>query len=402
MTKETTTKLINMSGKLRMLLHPKIIYLMNKFSIFLAIVTLTLSINVFAAATEREKLYIAIEGEGKIAVFDTSKQKLLRQIDLSYEQHGMAMSVSPHNVQVAPDGKTVWVTANGSHGGHAGKPNAAEQNEDGDGQHRMVMEAPSDEVLVIDPETDEVIQRIPIGPALHLAHVVLTPDSSTAYVTAQNENAIYKLDAHQYKVTGKLQAPQGSQPHGLRIAPDGSRAYIALLQGKGLGILDLASGKLETVPLNGAAVQTAVTPDGKFVLATLYDTKKLAVYDTQSKSLHDIELLKGAMGPVQLYPTPDSRFVYVADQGHYFGQSDSQWIYKVDLAKSSVIWSVKAGTAPHGIVIAKDGKSAYVTNIVSDDMSVIDLKTDMETARIPVGKEPNGISLWSRDTGGTP
>jgi YVTN family beta-propeller protein len=374
---------------------------MNKLHIsnLLAMVTLVLNFNVFAGAVEEEKLYVAIEGEGKVAVFDTATRKLLRQIDLSYEQNGMAMSVSPHNVQVAPDGKTVWVTANGSHGGHGGKPSAEHKNDDGSG---IVMETPTDEVLVIDPETDTLIQRIPIGPALHLAHVVLTPDSSTVYVTAQNENAIYKLDAHQYKMTGKLQAPQGSQPHGLRIAPDGSRAYIGLLQGKGLGVLDLASGKLEVVPLNGAAVQTAVTPDGKLALATLYDTKQLAVYDTQSKALHYIELLKGALGPVQLYPTPDSRFVYVADQGHYFGQPDSQWIYKVDLAKSSVIWSIKAGTAPHGIVIAKDCKSAYVTNIVSDDMSVIDLKTDMETARIPIGKEPNGISLWSRDTGGTP
>ena len=232
--------------------------------------------------------------------------------------------------------------------------------------------------------------------------MVLTPDSSTAYVTAQNENAIYKLDARHYTVTGKIQAPTGSQPHGLRVAPAGSRAYVALLQGKGLGILDLTSGKLEVVPLNGTAVQTAVTPDGKLVLATLYDTKQLAVYDTQSKALHYIKLLKGALGPVQLYPTPDSRTVYVADQGHYFAQPDSQWIYKVDLAKSSVIWTIKAGIAPHGIVIAKDGNTAYVTNITSDDLSVIDLKADAETARIPVGKAPNGISLWNRHSGGTP
>ena len=73
----------------------------------------------------------------------------------------------------------------------------------------------------------------------------------------------YKLDARHDTVTGKIQVPAGSQPHGLRIAPDGSKGYIALLQGKGLGILDLPSGKLEVVPLNGAAVQTAITPDGK-------------------------------------------------------------------------------------------------------------------------------------------
>ncbi len=378
-------------------------HLMNKSKIasLLFIYIISLSLKVVAYPTEAEKLYVAIEGEGKIAVFDTATRKLLRQIDLSHEEHGMAMSVSPHNVQVAPDGKTVWVTANGSHGGHGNKP-AAKEHDDGDGPHGMALEPPADEVLVIDPETDTVTHRIPIGRSLHLAHVVLTPDSSTAYVTAQNENAIYKLDALNFTVSAKIQAPPGSQPHGLRVAPDGMKGYIALLQGTGLGILDLASGKLDVVPLDGAAVQTAVTADGKLALATLYNTKKLAVYDTQSKALHYIELLKGALGPVQLYATPDSHFVYIADQGHYFDQPDSQWIYKVDLVKSAVIWSIKAGTAPHGIVIAKDGGHAYVTNLASDDLSVIDLKTDTEVARIPVGKEPNGISLWNRHSGGTP
>lgn len=360
-----------------------------------------LGLNPAATAAEDEKLYVAVEGESKLAVFDTTTQKLLRQIDLA---HGDT-AVSPHNVQVAPDGKTVWVTANSAHGGHAAKPAAPKQADEHSGHHEAatVEEAtPADEVLVIDPETDTLIQRIPIGPALHLAHVALTPDSATAYVTAQNENAIYQVDARHYTVVGKIPAPNDSQPHGLRVAPDGAKAYIALLQGKGLGILESATGKLETLALDGAAVQTAVTPDGKFALATLYDTKKLAVYDTRSKALHYIELPKGSRGPVQLYPTPDSRAVYVADQGHYFNQPDGHSVFKVDLAKAHPAWPIKAGTAPHGIVIAKDGGYAYVTNLASDDLSIIDLKTDTETARIPVGKEPNGISLWNRHSGGTP
>ncbi|MFZ4703232.1 MAG: YncE family protein, partial [Candidatus Methylumidiphilus sp.] len=134
----------------------------SKIASLLFIYIISLSLKVVAYPTEAEKLYVAIEGEGKIAVFDTATRKLLRQIDLSHEEHGMAMSVSPHNVQVAPDGKTVWVTANGSHGGHGNKP-AAKEHDDGDGPHGMVMEPPADEVLVIDPETDTVTHRIPIG-----------------------------------------------------------------------------------------------------------------------------------------------------------------------------------------------------------------------------------------------
>lgn len=364
------------------------------------LVTNLLGFNAVAVGVEEEKLYVAIEGEGRLAVFDTETLKPLRQIDLAQPHVGMVMAVSPHNVQVAPDGKTVWVTANASHGGHGSKPAASNHGDRHEGDEGM--ETPSDEVLVIDPETDTLIRRIPIGPALHLAHIVLTPDSNIAYVTAQNENTIYQLDARHYTVIGKTQAPNGSQPHGLRVAPDGAKAYIALLQGKGLGILESGTGKLEVLPLDGAAVQTAVTPDGKFALASLYDTKKLAVYDIQSKALHYIELPKGSRGPVQLYPTPDSHVVYVADQGHYFAQPDGQTVFKVDLAQTHPAWPIKAGTAPHGIVIAKDGNRAYVTNLASDDLSIIDLKTDSEIARISVGKEPNGISLWNRHSGGTP
>jgi len=50
----------------------------------------------------------------------------------------------------------------------------------------------------------------------------------------------------------------------------------------------------------------------------------------------------------------------------------------------------------------KDGRFAYVTNLISDDLSVLDLETDREVARLPVGREPNGISLWNRQSGGAP
>jgi len=362
----------------------------------------------FAMLPEEEKIYVAVEGESKLAVFDSATQQLIREIDVSSQPHGMRMPAAPHNVQVAPDGKTVWVTVNSGHQGHGGQfsdsgHEAMEQEEMvHEGMAHEETETPTDEVVVIDPKDDSIVQHIPIAPGVHLAHVAVTPDGSAAYVTAQNENAIYKINALTYQIEGKIQAPAGSQPHGLRIAPDGSHAYIALLQGKGLGVLDLRTGQLETIPLNGAAVQTAVTPDGRLVLASLYDSKQLAVYDTNTKAIRYIELLDPARGPVQLYPTPDSRYVYVADQGHYFDQPDSDRVFKVDLQQSRVIWSLKAGTAPHGIVVASDGQQAYVTNLVSNDLSVIDLKTDREAARLPVGKEPNGVCIWNRHTGGTP
>ena len=54
------------------------------------------------------------------------------------------------------------------------------------------------------------------------------------------------------------------------------------------------------------------------------------------------------------------------------------------------------GIAPHGIVIAFNDQKIYVTNILSNDISVIDRASQMEEARIPVGKTPNGITYWKK------
>ena len=340
------------------------------------------------------KLYVAIEGEGKIAVIDTAKNKVLRNIDLSKDHDGGKLAYAPHNVQVAPDGKSVWVTANaGSHMEHSSiVPVAHAHGEAGSGP---------DEVIVINTKNDRIESRIQIGMGVHLAHVVLTPDSKTAYVTAQKEGVVYKINAESYAIEKKITAPPGSEPHGLRISTDGQSAYIAMLAGKSLGILDLSRAELAQVPLSGQAVQAGVTPDGKYAFASIYDKKTLAVYDIATKKVREIKLPESSKGPIQMYPTPDSQFVYIADQGFYFEQPEGTMVYKIDLKEGKVTAEIKAGRAPHGVVVSKDGKFVYITNLVDGSVSVIDTAQDKEVGTILVGKEPNGVSAWSKTQGGT-
>lgn len=98
---------------------------------------------------------------------------------------------------------------------------------------------------------------------------------------------------------------------------------------------------------------------------------------------------------MQIYPTPDSRYVYVADQGYEFDQPNGNKLHKIDLANRNVIQTVEVGTAPHGVVLSPDGKFTYVTNLVSNDVSIVDNESGKELARVPTGEKPNGISYWS-------
>lgn len=341
------------------------------------------------AAQPSEKAYIALEGEGKVAVLDTQARQVIRRIDLTETHAGKPVVFAPHNVQVAPNGKSVWVTAN-IHGHH------------GHAEADLDPRAPVlDQVIVIDPATDIIVQRIGVASMAHLSHVVVTADGRTAYVNAQDQHRIYRIDTEDFRVY-RFTGVFGQGPHGIRLAPDGSHAYLAMLQGRSLGIMDTTSGGMSYVPVGGAAVQAGVTPDGKIAMATVYDTKRLALYDVGGRNLAFVDLPAEAKGPVQLYPTPDSRFVYLADQGYYFDQPVGDKVYKIDLGSRQVVKTIAAGQAPHGVVVSPDGMQALITNLLSDDLSVIDTGTDREVARIPVGKEPNGISLWSAVSGGTP
>lgn len=364
------------------------------------------------------KLYVAVEGENRIVVLNPATQKIVKTIDLSQRVGDTVHEYAPHNVQVAPDGKSVWVTANHGHKGEHQKGDA-HRNED---EHSFRLlpfayachptndrsiepcskEETLDQIIIIDPRTDTIVKRIPIDLGIHLAHVVVTKDGSFAYTTAQKKGAIYKIDARDFRIVEEIEAPKGSEPHGLRLSPDDTTAYIALLQGKGLGILDLRSETLTTVPLAGNAVQTGVTPDGRLVVISLYDTKQLAIFDMSTKNVSYIDLPNGAKGPIQMYSTPDSRFVYIADQGYYFEQPMGNRVFKVDLITKNVVKEITAGDAPHGVAVSPDGKFVYVTNLLTQDVSIIDTMTDTEIGRIEVGKMPNGISVWSRSSGGTP
>jgi len=355
-----------------------------------------------------DKIYVAVEETGEIAVIDAKDRNVIKRIDLSAEIGGIKIGFMPHNVQVAPDNKSVWVTANAMDMNKEkisffkiqkvyptqllfGMLGVARADE-GHGEEGEIKV--NDEIIVINPLTDKIIRRIDMGTDLHLSHISLSPDSRYAIAAAQTKGIVYKINAKTYEVEKEAITEKGAEPHGLRISPDGKTSYIAMLKGKSLGILDIEKMSLSYVLLKGAAVQTGVTEDGKYALASVYDAKSLAVYDIASKKLSYVDLPKEAKGPVQLYPTPDSRFVYVADQGYYFDQPASDLVYKIDLQEMKVVETIKGGNAPHGVAVSQDGKFAYITNLLSDDLSVIDTALGKEVAKIKVGKMPNGVSLF--------
>lgn len=330
-----------------------------------------------------QKLYVANEWDSSISVIDTTTNKLVTSIGLSRQYYGKYLKYSAHNVQVWPWGTIIAVTAN--------------IHEEEEGWAGMDMHAVnSDELILIDPLTDTILSRIEMEVGAHLAHVVINQTDTIAYLASQEKWIIYIVDLKNNTVDKKVTLPSGSEPHGIRLSVDGKQLFIAMIGEKAIGILNIADSKLELVPTGDKTVQVATSPDGQFILASLYDTKSIAKYDLGTKKLTNIPLPEWAKWAVQIYPTPDSQFLYIADQGFYFDQPTSTQIYKMDIWADTITKSYTGWQAPHGVVVSPDGQFVYVSNLLSKEITVIDTIQDSVVATIAGWIKPNGISIWTK------
>ena len=331
------------------------------------------------------RVFVADEAGGTISVLEQDSMSRIATIDLTEIRGGAAMAFEPHNVQVAPDGRSVWVVA----------PAVADPTD----PHGHGGAAPLEQAMVLDPQTLEIRARIDLGSGLHVAHVVLDPSSRFAYVTANEASAVLRIDATRFEVVRRYELGAGRAPHGLRYCE--GRLYVANMDGQSLSIIEPDTGVIDEVPLGGVAVQTACVPGGRYVFASLYDTREVVRLDIASHEITRVSLPEGSEGPVQLYPTPDGETLYVCDQGLLLGRPASNRLYEVDVASATVVATIIVGEGAHGVVVSDDGLTAYVSNIAAGSVSIVDTRARAVLATVTVGARPNGIAHW-HVSGGMP
>ncbi|WP_437629887.1 hypothetical protein [Sorangium sp. So ce854] len=321
----------------------------------------------------QDLIFTAVEDDGTLAVLDADTGALLRTVDLSLTAHGAPVKVAVHNVQAAPDGRTVWLTAMpiSEDGGHAG----GEMDE---------------ELVGVDIAAASVVSRISLGAELHAAHVVIS--GTTAYVTANEADAVLVVDLAAERVARTIQLPDGTGPHGARLTPDGRLLIVAGMGDGSLVFVETGSDDVTRYDLPGRVVQTAVLPNGRAALATIYDTRQVARIDLSSREVELFDLPSSSAGPAQLYPSPDSRFVWVADQGMLDGDPAGRSLIAMDATTGQVHRSATVDPGPHGVVLNERGTKVWTTTVVNGTVQAIDTSTGAVLSTADVGNEPNGIS----------
>lgn len=283
----------------------------------------------------------------------------------------------PHEVEVLTDGKTAAVSDYGkaAEPGHTvtlvdldrgavlgtielgpgTRPHGLESLADG---RLLVTAEGTKELLVVDPKARRVSTRIPTG--REVSHMVAAARSGgRAFVASIGSGTVTGADLAAGKVSGDR--PTGAGAEGIDVTPDGRQVWVTNRGADTVSVLDASSLEvLATLPAPKFPIRVKVTPDGKRALVSCAQSGDVAVFDVASRK----EIRRIAMDR-EAVPGSEAR------------------VFSDRFGKSPV---------PVGLLIAPDGRRAWVASTNADVVSVIDLETYQVVGRLTAGREPDGLA----------
>jgi YVTN family beta-propeller protein len=292
-------------------------------------------------------------------------------------------------------------------------------------------------VHLIDPVTNTVVGVIN---GIEVNHgVTSAPDGSKFYVSNEADTTLDVVDAKTLKVVKKIALT--SHPNNVSISKDGTRVYVAIASAPGaVDVIDTTLlTRAKTIPVQGAAHNTYVTPDGKYVLCGSVAGKLLTVIDQKTEQpawtlafdagVRPMAFEQKADGStnrlfiqlsdfngfavvdfdqrkevtrVKLPEVPASERVTQGLQGspsHGIGVSPDKktlWvlskmnshIYEYSLPDLKLMGEAPTGHHPDWLTFSPDSKSVYIANAGSNSVSVVDVVSRKVVKEIPVGYVP--------------
>jgi len=289
----------------------------------------------------------------------------------------VAVGKGPHEAEVLADGRTAAV----SNYGRQGEPGRS--------------------LTLIDLEKRIARATIDLGEGTR-PHGLEALRDGRLLVTAEGTRELLVVDPAAGKVVARIPT-EAQVSHMVVAAPDGSRAYVANIGSGSVTAFDLATRRvLKQIPTGEGAEGIDITPDGAAVWVTNRDADTVSIID--ARRLEVVETLKAPSFPIRIKLTPDGTraLVSCARSGDVavFDVTSRKEVRRISLDREAVagsadrIFSSQFGKSPVpvGLLVAPDGKRAWVASTNADVVSSLDLQTFAVTGRLTAGKEPDGLA----------
>jgi YVTN family beta-propeller protein len=185
--------------------------------------------------------------------------------------------------------------------------------------------------------------------------------------------------------------PTGSQPHHVAVNPANTEVWVTLYGETFMQVFALSDNhQIAKIDLaNDRSDDLVFTPDGKLLFTSLGNGSQVAVIDTASYKL--IKKIGVGNTPHGIRVRPDGKEIYVTN-------TLSNDVSVIDVAKLAVIATIaNVGATPFEVSLSNDGSKAYVSNFSGSSIAVIDTATHTRTAIWRTGQQPAMVWISADD-----
>lgn len=316
------------------------------------------------AAQQRSLLFVENSQGGDVSVIDAATLKVTGTIPIG---------LSPDEIVASPTGDVLYL-------------DRIVRRDDG-------RPTGNGELVAIDPATSAILWRAPLHGSPN--HIAVSPDGKRVYITIVSGPWVVIVDPAKRAVVDSVEV--GTGPHDIEVSHDGKHVYVGLIRGTDVVEFDAATKAIiRKIPFEQNVRPIALSHDESRLFVQLSHTHAIMVVDPKTGKI----LQKVAMPVPEGKTLPDSMPIDV-NHGLRVTPDGKFLIANGSIVDEATVWAIPSmklvatipvGRDPNWIVISPDAKRAFVSNRRSDDVSVIDLATYKEIARIKVGKYPQRMA----------
>jgi YVTN family beta-propeller protein len=208
-----------------------------------------------------------VKAAGDLFVVANEAARRLDLVEGSDHAASIELKAEPHDLAVAPDGDTAWVTLNGS-----------------------------DELAVVDLRARRVLRYVPTG---RRPHDILFAPNGRLWVTdwAGPVNVFDRRGRVRGRVT------LGQESHHLAFTPNGRQAWITDNGAERIFVVDARRMKLvDSLRAPGGPHHVAITVDGTLAAVADHDNGNVVVYDVRRRAR--VRTVRVGSGPHGVWAVP--------------------------------------------------------------------------------------------------
>jgi len=297
----------------------------------------------------------------------------------------------------------------------------------------LVLNKADSNLTFVDPASLQVLVKIPTGNAPH--EVAVSTDGRIAPVAnygtgPEPGSTISIIDIAGRKEMKRLSLPL-LRPHGTFAI--GSHIYFTAEGSRVVARYDIASGALDWISGTGANVthMVVVTPDEKKIYTANIGSDSVSVLDlTNAPRAVALKHIAVGKGPEGIDLSPDAKQIWVSHRGDgalsiidtstdtvtqtvttgtkmanrvkftldgkrvLVSDPPSNAVLVLDAASHQVVKKIDTEAGPSGILIAPDGKRAFIACSNAGKVQVLDLGLLVITGSVATGNQPDGMA-WA-------